>query len=53
MNLTERLKTNLIFVDSPEAKKEAVGVLCIPFKGEDQAGAQELFEALKNLVENL
>lgn len=53
MNLTERLKANLIFVDSPEAKKEAVGVMCIPFKNEDAAGAEELFQAIKNLVENL
>jgi hypothetical protein len=50
MSITERLKTNLIFEDSPEAKEQAVGMLCIPFKGEDQAGAQELFDALKALV---
>lgn len=49
-HVIERLKNNLLFEDTPEAKKLAKGMLCIPFKEEDQAGAQELFEALKSLT---
>ena len=47
----DRLRNNLIFEDSLEAKEKAVGMLCIPFKDEDQTGVQELFDALKVLTE--
>ena len=51
--VAERLKTNLMFEHSEENQKDAKGLLCIPFKDEDEAGAKELFEAIQKLISTL
>jgi hypothetical protein len=52
-SVIERLKTNLIFEHSEENQNDAVGMLCIPFKNEDGAGAEELFQAIQKLISTL
>lgn len=52
-SVAKRLKTNLIFEHSEDNQKEAVGMICIPFKNENEAGAQELFLAIQKLISTI
>lgn len=55
MPLARRLKENLLFDPSETAIKGfgAIGALYIPFKDENEAGALELFNTIRDLVAKL